>query len=150
MARELLEMVIATKDAVPIALAAFARHDTGEYETRATVERLSDLLQADDDAMRVFHYSFAEFLGITRSFPFFVNAALGAQRLADIATTPSAAEDIPPSLQAFCQRHIFDWITLSPNPLHYVKRLPQLYRIDLRHLSGTAALAQPAAAGVDR
>ncbi len=60
--RELLEMILATRAALPVELAAKAGGDRVQYATRRAVESISDLLNVHDDEVRLFHQTLVDFL----------------------------------------------------------------------------------------
>ncbi len=60
--RELLEMILATRAALPVELAAKAGGDRAQYATRRAVESISDLLNVHDDEVRLFHQTLVDFL----------------------------------------------------------------------------------------
>jgi hypothetical protein len=127
-ARDVLEMVMATDAAVPISLIAAARGDAKEYDTRAAVDAISDLLATQNHAIQLFHQTFREFLQ-ERLHPFFVNPKAGATRLAGAATTTAPER----ALQSFGENeaHVLKrWIAQSENPAQHVDLLRKIYRKD--------------------
>ena len=122
-AREILEMVLATPDAVPMQLACRARGDESEYETRAIVDSLSDWVEVDQDRMGIQHALTKEFLEL-KSNPYFVNLAVGATRLAEFSTAQAAP---PESLKRYFRKHEVGWILKSHNPSHFADRLRLVY-----------------------
>jgi hypothetical protein len=124
--RDVLEMVLATDTALPVTLAATARGDRDGYATGAAVNKVSDLLTRQDDAIQVYHQTFREFLA-QRSTPFFTNAAAGARRLANLATDSQRTAQLPPDLQRFCRSKVLSWITRSANVAAYGDKIVSIY-----------------------
>jgi hypothetical protein len=119
-------LVIVTRAAFPIALAAQALGDAGQYMTRESIESISDLLNIHDDTMRLFHYSLTEFLSHPGS-PFFVNATQGATRLLDLIMDETAFAAFTESQREFCRQNLSDWLMQCRNLQKYATTLPQLY-----------------------
>jgi hypothetical protein len=107
--RELLEMIAATKAALPIQLAAVARGDEAQYATRAALESVSDLVITVDDTVCLFHQTLLDFL-LEPTTPFFVNASQGAVRLTDLVSQASRRATLKPSLKTFCGRNMGSWL----------------------------------------
>jgi hypothetical protein len=124
-AREILEMILATPAPLPIRLVALARSDTSEYNTRAAVDRLADLLQIHDDAVRLFHQTFAAFL-VDRRNPFFVESRGGAERLADFAVAEESVR-LDVKLRHVCDQCLRAWIVGSSDPGRYEGVLRRAY-----------------------
>jgi len=107
--REVLEMVVAAGAPLPIKFAAIACGDTSEYLTRGAVESTADLLVIDNDRVRLFHQTFAEFLTDPAS-TFFVNPVQGALRLLDVVTEDDLFGSLPEPLRAFARDNFMTWI----------------------------------------
>jgi hypothetical protein len=125
--REVMEMVLATDTALPVTLAAIARGDREGYATGTAVNKVSDLLTRQDDAIQVYHQTFREFLG-QRSTPFFTNAAAGARRLASLATDSQRTAQLPPDLRRFCRSNVLSWIVRSANVTAYGDKIVSIYQ----------------------
>ncbi len=124
--REILEMVVATRAALPIALVARARGEAAQYSTREAIEGISDLLSIDDDTIRLFHQTLNEFL-VQPGTPYFVNPAQGAARLLDLLTDTAALQALSKPLEAFCLQNFDDWLLQCQELARYAAALPQLY-----------------------
>jgi hypothetical protein len=122
-AREVLEMVLATPDIVPIQLVVSVRGDESEYRTRATIDSLSDWIEIDKDAIGIRHALAAEFL-LLKTTPFFVNAAVGAAKLAEFSTTRQVSSE---TLRLYFGKHEIGWILKSGKPSRFGSRLPVVY-----------------------
>ena len=123
-ARDVIAMILATPVPLPISLIALAREDRSEYETRAIIGQLSDLLQIHGDAVRLFHQTFATFLADRRS-PYQIDARGGAERLADLAL--SAGSSLEATMRAACDRCLRTWIANSRDPARYETALRRIY-----------------------
>ena len=124
--RSVLEMVLATDAAVPIALIASALADTDEYRTREAVGLISDLLVTNDDAIQIFHQTLRDFLN-DKTTPFFVNARAGATKLASFAVKADAGKTAPAATQLPLQSQLSAWIARSDDPSRFADQLPAIY-----------------------
>jgi hypothetical protein len=123
-AREVLSMVTAVSAPLPVSLAATALGDAGEYETRETVEKLSEFFHHNEnDTIQLFHKSFSEFLA-DRKTPFFVNRMLGAQRVAVAFGKVKPKRGSPYELLL---PDIISTIISSVEPAIYKDQLPTIY-----------------------
>jgi hypothetical protein len=138
-ARQVLEMVLATDAPLPISIAAAARGDQTEYPTRSAVNSISDLLTNQDDSIQVFHQTFRDFLNL-RTTPFFVNRAMGARTLADFSISHLRAKLSSSSIVPFCRQQLLFWILASDNVRAYYDDLVTIYEQDVKERSFNAAI----------
>ena len=124
--REILQLVVVTRAAFPIALVAFARADAAQYSTRAMIEGISDLLTIHDDKIRLFHQSVIEFL-LQPGTPFFVSPSQGAARLLDLLSNEAAIAALAEPLREFCRQNFEDWLRQCDDLKKYAPSLPGIY-----------------------
>ena len=133
--REILEMILATGEPIPIGLIAKARRDQAEYATRHAIENIEDLLSLHNDAIRLFHLTLAEFLS-QRDTPYFVNAAQGAGKLAALALDSSRRAELSKPMVEFCAKNLLHWLLKCDDLKEHSAKLAAFY--DEVILSGPA------------
>ncbi len=124
--REVLEMLLATRAQFPCALAAAARGDAAQYETRDAIEAISDLLNLENDRMRLFHQSLVDFLAHPGT-RFFINPRQGASRLLGFLANESAFAELSPLIRSFCLENLADWELLSDSLQSHAASIPGIY-----------------------
>lgn len=144
--RDVLEMILATSEAIPIGLVGRACGDRAEYATRRAIENIEDLLNLHNDAIRLFHLTLAEFLS-QRDTPYFVNAARGAGKLAGLTLDGGQRAELSEPNVKFCARNLVHWLLQCDDLQQHSAKLAAFY--DEVILSGPARPASYYVNGVE-
>jgi len=124
--RDVLEMILATSEAIPIGLVARACGDRAEYTTRHAIESIEDLLNLHNDAIRLFHLTLAEFLS-QRDTPYFVNAAQGAGKLAGLTLDGERRAELSKPIVEFCAKNLVHWLVQCDDLKPHSAKLAAFY-----------------------
>jgi len=124
--RDVFEMILATPAPLPLALAAPVRGDRSGYATRAAIEQVADLMIFEDDQVRFFHATLAEFLSSPAS-PYYVAARQGASRLARFALDDRNREQLTAAQAQFCDRQLHGWLDQADGLAEIAAGLPAFY-----------------------